>query len=354
MLVFLVIIGLKIPSIVVDTDPNHYYEKGNLFRINNEAVTEIFGGSTQLSVLVKGDIKDPKVLNAMLDLSAHLEQKPHISDVISIADMIARMNEAFHGGDSAFKVIPESRNLVAQYLLLYSMTGDSEDLERFVDYNYENAQILVRIDRISSADINNLLAEIDSFIKEHQDRSVFTDVTGFGAVMGVLLDIIVQGQILSLVISICLVFVVTSLVFRSIQGGLFTIIPLSVAIIFVFGLMGYLKIELSVATAILSSVMIGVGIDYTIHFLWHLRSALREDIELSEAIESTMCSSGKGIVFNAFSVIVGFSVLLVSAFLPIEFFGFLIVMSIGMCLFGALAVLPALVIIIRPGFLFKK
>jgi len=357
--VLLVVIGWKIPDVVVDTDPNHYYEESNPFRIENEVISEEFGGSTQLSVLVKGDIKDPKILNAMLDLSKYLEEKPSISDVVSIADQIARMNEAFHGGDRTKRVIPENRNLVAQFLLLYSMTGDASDLERFVDYDYKHAQILVRINRVSSTEIKNLLEEIDEYIVKNQDRSVFTDVTGFGAMLGMLVNMLVRGQIISLVVSIFLVFVVTAIVFRSIQGGLFAILPLTMAIILVFGLMGYLKIELNAATVMLSSIMIGVGIDYTIHFLWHLREALGENhdgkyLDLDEAIEETVKTSGKGIIFNAFSVIVGFSVLLVSAFLPIEFFGFLIVFSIGMCLFGALAVLPAIVVLLKPKFLFKK
>jgi len=354
LIVFLLVaIGWKIPDVVVDTDPNHYYQEDSPFRISNEIVSETFGGSTQLSVMVEGDIKDPKVLNAMMEMSQYLEQQPGVSQVLSIADQISRMNEAFHGGDRAFRVIPENRNLVAQYLLLYSITGNVDDLERFVDFNYKNAQILVRINRVSTTEIQNLMNEIDEYITQNHDESVFTGVTGFGAVMGALIGILVRGQIISLIVSIGLVFIVTSFVFKSIKGGLLSIVPLSMAIILVFGLMGYLGIELNAATAMLSSIMIGVGVDYTIHFLWHLREELQKVSNLSSAIENTMCTSGKGIVFNALSVMIGFSVLLVSAFLPIEFFGFLIVFSIGMCLFGALAVLPALIVIFKPKFLTK-
>jgi predicted RND superfamily exporter protein len=117
--------------------------------------------------------------------------------------------------------------------------------------------------------------------------------------------------------------------------------------------MGYFEIELNMATAMLSSILIGVGIDYTVHFLWHLREHIREGLALDDAIFTTMRISGKGIVFNALSVIIGFSVLSLSAFLPVYFFGFLITLSISMCLFGALAMLPALIMIINPEFLHK-
>jgi len=117
--------------------------------------------------------------------------------------------------------------------------------------------------------------------------------------------------------------------------------------------MGYLKIELNIATAMLSSIMIGVGIDYTVHFLWHLRQHIRAGQDLETAIFTTMRISGKGIVFNALSVVIGFTVLTFSAFLPVYFFGFLITLSITMCLFGALAILPAVIIHWQPKFLFK-
>ncbi|MCK5332166.1 MAG: MMPL family transporter, partial [Candidatus Marinimicrobia bacterium] len=86
---------------------------------------------------------------------------------------------------------------------------------------------------------------------------------------------------------------------------------------------------------------------------WHLRDHIREGEDLNTAIYSTLRISGKGIIFNAMSVIIGFTVLTISSFLPVYFFGFLIVMSISMCLFGALAILPALVSWVDPKFLHR-
>lgn len=349
--IVLIVIGLGIPKIVVDTDPNHYYKVHDPVRVNNEKIGEMFGGSTQLSVMVEGDIKSPEILNEMMTLSEFIKSHPSVSNVMSIADMITRMNEAFHGGDSTYRVIPDNRNLVAQYLLLYSFSGDASDLDRYVDYDYEKAQIVVRIDRVSTTEINDLINDIEAYVDEHHDRSVFTAVTGFATIMGILIHLLVIGQTWSLGISLFMVFVITAIIFRSIKGGLVASVPLSMAMVLVFGLMGYAKIELNAATAMLSSIMVGVGVDYTIHFLWHLRESIREGLALEEAIQTTMIHSGKGIIYNALSVLVGFSVLLLSTFLPITFFGFLIVFSIGMCLFGALAILPALVVLTRPRFL---
>ena len=118
--------------------------------------------------------------------------------------------------------------------------------------------------------------------------------------------------------------------------------------------MGLAHVELNHITAMLSSVMIGVGVDYTIHFLWRYRQERQEGQEPEQAIRITLTTTGRGIVFNALSVIVGFVALLFSAFAPVNMFGFLIVVSIGACLIGALVVLPAAVMVARPKFLEPK
>ena len=178
-------------------------------------------------------------------------------------------------------------------------------------------------------------------------------LTGAAALIGELAKMIVRGQMISLSVSLVVIFIIMTLIFRSFVGGLLSIIPLGTAIILVFGLMGYLNIELNIATAMLTSIMIGVGVDYTVHFLWHLREHIRSGQEMEEAIYTTLRISGKGIVFNALSVIIGFTVLTLSVFLPVYFFGFLITLSISMCLFGSLALLPAIVSWMNPEFLHR-
>jgi len=141
------------------------------------------------------------------------------------------------------------------------------------------------------------------------------------------------------------------ILFRSITAGLISAVPLGISMILLFGLMGVFSIELNVVTAMLSSIMIGVGIDYTIHFLWRFREERRKGLESRKAVLKTLTTTGRGIVFNAFSVIVGFVVLLLSSFLPVTFFGFLVVVSIFSCLIGALVLVPSLCLVLKPKFL---
>ncbi len=354
-IVVLLFIGLGIQQVVVDTNPDKYFREGSEIRRNNDAITQMFGGSSQLLILIEGDIKDPATLNKIDQTAQHLKKNPLVSHTFSIADQIKKMHSTFHEGKPEFEIIPENRNLIAQYLFLYGMTGNDEDIERLMDDidEPEYALLIARLKKIKTAQISEITRDTEEYIRVNFGDSLPMEVSGPASLISGLAQMIVQGQVVSLSISLVVIFVMMTIVFRSVVGGILSIIPLSSAIVMVFGMMGYLNIELNVATAMLSSIMIGVGVDYTVHFLWHLRDHIQEGEDLDTAIYSTLRISGKGIIFNALSVIIGFTVLTISSFLPVYFFGFLIVMSISMCLFGALAILPALVSWLNPKFLHR-
>jgi len=351
----LMVLGLAgatgIVKLKVDTDPVHYFHTSSPMRQANEYVNRVFGGSAQLNVVVEGDIKQPALLRKMEKLQEFLEAKPMVSRTQSVVDTVKKMNRAFHNDDEAFEVIPDSREVVAQFLLLYSFQSDLSDFDHLVDLSYTHAQIAARVNSTSSSDLTTLVNDTEAFIDSNLGRDEFTMVTGFVSILGTLLDLIVRGQIISLILSLFLVYVIGAAVFRSMVGGLYVSLPIVMAVAFVFGLMGYFKIELNVATAMLSSILVGVGVDYIIHFLWHYRTHLRKVQDPWEAVELTLFSSGRGIIVNALSVVIGFSVLLASNFLPIFFFGFLLTISISSCLVAAVVILPVAVTTFRPAFL---
>ena len=164
---------------------------------------------------------------------------------------------------------------------------------------------------------------------------------------------VIKGQFISLIVSLVIIFFIMAIVFQSFVGGFFAIMPMAISITMMFGLMGYMNITLDLTTSLLTCVLVGVGVDYTLHFLWHLRDHLKAGEQFDDAISNTFRISGKGILFNGLSVVVGFSALLLSVFVPVRIFGILVMGSIFFCLFGALATLPALTSLTKPRFLYK-
>lgn len=353
-LVAIIIVATGIGRIIVDTNPIAYWKKSSEIRQSNEVIDRNFGGSSTISVLATGDIKDPQFLKKIENLCTFLESQPTVTCANSIVDMLKRMNQAFHGDSAEYYVIPETREEVAQYLFLYSLTGDTKDLDRFVDYDYTQAQILARVNDSSSKASYKLYKDTQNYIAENLGAENFPKVSGMAPLIGVLSELVVDGQIRSLALSIIAVFLIIAIAFRSVKAGLIAIVPLIVAVLCLFGIMGHIGITLNIATALISSIMIGIGIDYTIHFLYRFRLEARNGADAEEATIRTLTTSGKGIVYNAISVIIGFMVLMLSGFEPISFFGFLIVFSIAVCLFGALTILPALLVLTKPAFIFGK
>ncbi len=354
-LIVLIIAGFGIKLVSVDSNPNNYYKQDAKIRIHNEAISRGFGGTAQLSVLIEGNAFDPQVLQNIELLTDHFKKYPLVSQTASIVDVIKTINMAFNNGDSTFYAIPDDEELIAQYIFLYGLTDEQSGISVLIDdVDYpENSQLIVRIKDIKTSQISTIVEETQDFIQTEFAGFGEMKISGTAAMLGTLAKLIVKGQMISLIISLIVMFIIMAIVFRSIVGGVISVLPLISAIIIVFGFMGYTGIDLDIATAMLSSIMIGVGIDYTVHFLWHVKEHIKEGQDLNTAIFTTLRLSGKGIVFNALSVIIGFSVLLFSVFVPVNFFGLLILLSIGMCLVGALALLPAIISLVKPKFLLK-
>lgn len=338
------IIYLRVDS----NEENFFPEKHDVKKAAN-IINSKFGGSENISVMFEGDMLDPAILNRMEDYRLELEKNRAVDLTISFSGVIREISKALNDpGEPLYDIIPPSRAAVAQYMELYSMSGDPEELEQIIDFNYEHAHMMIRINDANNETVSAIINTLEGY---QENDPAITAIGGNGYIRSELANIVLTGTYRSLGIAMLVIFFLLSLIFKSPAAGLLGIIPLSVSVLVLFGLMGLTGIKLDVATALLSSVMIGVGVDYTIHFLWRYREERQQDRLPKEAVITTINTTGRGIIFNALSVMVGFLVLMISSFTPIRFFGVLVVVSIFCCLAGALVILPALVLRFRFKFL---
>jgi len=349
-------LSLGLFQLKVDTNPDHYFPEKSKIRIANAEISEAFGGSTQMNILVEGDIFDPKILSNIELLTDHIKETHEIvTKSYSIVDVIKKMHSGFNDGDPKFDIIPDDPELIAQYMFLYSITGDGDDFDLILDdiENPSYTQIFIRLKEVQTFTISEIVDDTKQFIQANFYDESPMELTGGATLLGVLTKMVLRGQLLSLIYSILIIFIIMTIVFRSITGGLLATLPMVASVIMMFGMMGYLDIPLNMTTSLLTGILVGVGVDYTVHFLWHLRDHIREGDSMDDAIANTLRISGKGILFNGLSVVVGFSALLFSVFVPVQIFGILVMGSISFCLFGALATLPALTSLINPKFLYR-
>lgn len=134
---------------------------------------------------------------------------------------------------------------------------------------------------------------------------------------------------------------------RSLRNGIYAAIPIIAAISILFGVMGLTGISLNIATVLVASVALGIGIDYSIHIISHFNAIYAKTGLLEKSIRDTLLISGKAIIINVISVSAGFLVLIFSDMVPLQYFGILIAISMFSSSLGAMTLLPALLIIIH-------
>ena len=333
----------------VDSNEENFFPEKHPVKQAARIINQKFGGSENISVLFSGDMLDPEVLERMEYYQEEIKKTGSVDLTLAFSGVVREISKALNDpGDPWYDRIPPDRNAVAQYMELYNMSGDPGELDQLVDFNYAHAHLIIRINNTNNEVINGVIDQLESMTAG--DPAVEA-IGGYGYVRTELANKVMVGTFTSLGIAMILIFVLTSMIFKSPLGGLLGIIPLAISVLILFGLMGITGIRLDVATALLSSIMIGVGIDYTIHFLWRYREERMLGSPPREAVYTTLHTTGRGIIFNALSVIVGFLVLIISSFTPIRNFGVMVVISIFTCLAGAMLIMPALVLRFRFRFL---
>ena len=350
--VFLVVVGLGMLRLQVSIHHENILPPSHPLRLSTQIANEHFGGIQNVILLWEGDIKDPAILRRMEAAGQRLEALPEVGNVISLATVVRKMSEALNDpGDPQHGQIPGTREAVAQYLELYSMSGDPADLEQLVDFDFTRAGMAVQFKAGSLKQFDAVIAQLEQVVEENPNCVL---LGGHSLLERDLATSIVRGQAYSLIFAAVAITLLLFLIFRSVAAGLMGSLPLAFALICNFGLMGWLGIQLDIATSLLSSIAIGIGVDYTIHLFWRLRHEMESGLSYNEAIRKTLRTTGRGITINAFSVMLGFAVLFFSALSLLKAFALLILFTLLLCLLCALVLIPALSIWIKPHFLTKK
>ena len=335
----LVILGI-IGTFKIDRSTNlaSFFNKKSETRIAEETLQEQFGGSAPVYVLFKGDVHDPDFLAKMGDFSDFLKTNPHISHVTSIVDLIEQMNEAMGEG----RKLPTDRAKIEQ---LWFLLEGHEVMEQLVSDDLDEAIIQTRFSSINTNDTKKFIDEVEEYIAAHQDENVTIQLSGIPSVYVNMDSSLLKSQLSSLSIAIVLVLLLISISLKSFKLGIMGIVPILVTVSAVFGFMGFTGISLDVATVSVASIVLGIGIDYSIHTISSFNYYFKIENDIDYAIKNTICIIGKSIMINATAVGLGFSVLLFSHLIPMKFMGLLIAISMLLSSIGALTLLPIMIII---------
>lgn len=339
-----IISAMGIPKIQRKVDMLDYFKPESSIRLTEEMMQTKFGGSIPIQILVKGDIQDPVVLKKMKEMEDYLESLGDVHNPQSVADLIEEMSDAIDEG----KVIPESK---AKITNLWFLLEGEEIMSQLVNANKSEAVIQATITNVNTKQIRKLVANIDRFIEEKKSPQYSFSQTGMPILYKHLDNSIMRSQILSLIFTVILVFICLAFQLWSITGGLIGLTPIGFTLILIFGLAGFTGIPLDIATVLVGSISIGIGIDYSIHFVSRFRKELKNGVTELDALDKTLETTGKAIVINVITVMMGFLVLLLADLVPLQRFGYLVAITMIGSGVGAMTLLPAIILLTKSGFI---
>jgi uncharacterized protein len=360
-----------ISRIRADSNFIQYFKKNSPVRRANEIIGEKIGGTQNFEIIVNSGKKDGAMtfdlLKRIKGLQTYLATLPGIDRTLSIVDYCELIDRAIQRNNATnavnagvlgklptppttsadtmttFWQHPEQLAGVAQLVYLNQQEqGRANTFAPVLSSDSSIARIVVRTRLSSSRDIVHTADEIRRYGKEHFPPEVTVRPTGSLILLNEATEDIVWGQITSLGFALVVIFLVLSLLFLSIKVGLLSLLPNLLAIMLLFGVMGMTGINLNLGTSIIASIAIGIAVEDAIRYLARLSDEIRTTHDQEKAIFQTISTVGKPIIYASVALGLGFMVFIFSNFVPIQKFGFLTALTVGVAFVNDLVLLPAL------------
>lgn len=348
------VVGL--PRIRVGSDFVRFFPADHPLRTSFETFERKLGGARYLDVMIEGmgpgALKDPHLLRKIRDFEEVAAASPEVGSTRSVIALLEQIHRAFHGsGDAAGDGLPDTRELVAQYLLLYSMAGDPGSFGDLIDTEDQRTKLRLMIATSDQEDHTRLFHRLRDDAETRFAGLARAELGGDVMFWLAQVRYIVSGKILNMILAVLVVLVFCALVLRSPVAGIYSVLPLVTSMVLTFGLMGLTGIRLEAGTAIITAIGVGIGVDFAIHFLSRLQDETDRGRSVPDALTTTAETTGTAVVYDVLSNILGFGVFVVSGFLPLRYFGWLISLMMLTVSFGVLVLYPALLALRIPRFL---
>ncbi len=290
--------GLKVPYI------NRVHEVGQ------SKVGSLYSYDAAIEFENPGDVLEPENLRKIDKLVGEIKTFPLTKKVASIVDIIKDMNQSLNAGKAEFHRIPDSREMVAQLLLLYENAGGVE-AEKWADYDYQRIRLMVELGDYNSGEAMRELRVIQKRGKEMFPGAKVL-LVGSISQFTVMQDYLTWGQITSFFLAMGAIAVLMSLVFGSLKTGMIAMVPNVSPALVTGGIMGYAGIPLDMMTVTIMPMLLGLAVDDTIHFINHGQLEFMRTKNYRESIRRVFTAVGPALFLTSLVLILGFSAYLIS------------------------------------------
>ncbi|MCB1583980.1 MAG: MMPL family transporter [Marinicella sp.] len=327
-----------------------YWAEDQLFDADNEKavvlddlIAKIEQSSQQLAFF-----KSPDNLSYVSKLQQGLQSSGLVGKSNSLADVVKTVNRELRGGTEDMFKLPNSQAGVAQALLQYQSSHRPHDLWHFVTQDYSSTVIWVQLTSGDNQDMTAVVDYMQNFIQENPPTAgVQVNWAGKTFLNKVWQEEMVAGMGMSLLSAFVVVFIMMIALFRSLIFGLLAMLPLTITIAFIYGLIGWFGKDYDMPIAVLSALTLGLSVDFAIHFLQRARDIYAENKDFKLTMQEMFEEPASAISKNAVVIAIGFTPLLFAPLVPYITVGFFLATIMAVSAVVTLMMLPAMLKLLK-------
>ncbi|PCJ59116.1 MAG: RND transporter [Rhodospirillaceae bacterium] len=344
----IVLVSLMIPRIEFNDEWVGYFDEKMEFRQHTDFVMNNLTGISiidySLEAAESGGIAEPDYLENVARFTEWYRQQPGVIHVNTLTDTFKRLNKNMHGDDPDWYRLPSSRELAAQYLLLYELSLPfGLDLNNQINIDRSAARFVVTTENMNTEALKNLAARSEAWLRENTPSHMWAEGSGGSIMFAHISERNIRSMLIGTSLAVLLIGLTLVLALRSIKIGMLSMIPNLVPMLLAFGLWGAVVGQINVSAAIVAAICLGIVVDDSVHFLSKYLRAMREmKLTSEDAVHYAFATVGKAMVTTSVILILGFLVLTLSTFQVNVTFGLLSAVTIALALLSDFLFLPPL------------
>ena len=333
----------------------HFFDESVEFRQDTDFMDERLSGNTLLEYSLQasdeGGVTDPRFLADAARFAAWLREQPAVRHVGTITDTLRQLNRSMHGDDPAAYRIPESRELAAQYLLLYELSlPQGLNLHNQIDRSRSSTRVTVSAQTLHSQDILALNARAEAWLRDNAPQVADVNSTGISALFAYIGQRNIRAMLVGTLAVLLAISAILLFALRSLRLGLVSIVPNLIPAALGFGVWGLTVGQVGLSLSVVVAMTVGIVVDDTVHFLAKYRRARRDHGSSPEdAVRYAFDTAGRALFTTTVVLVAGFLIFVFSPFVPTAQVGVLTALIIGFALVADLSLLPALLTAVDRG-----
>jgi uncharacterized protein len=327
------------------------------YNLDTAAIAAKFRNTDELTVVIEGKtadtIKNPEVLRTMGAFQRYMELLPEVGSTSSIADLLPGTTALYHGNDPKWELLPEDPAESGFFMEMVFSGSEPGDMVRFATIDKKNANITVNLLDHKGETLRKVVAHAKKFIAENPlPGAKFRLAGGLGGLTAAINEVVTRYEIQITVLAFIGIFLICAWSYKSVLAGILFLIPLGMSNYLCYALMGAKGIGMDINSLPVVSLGVGLGVDYGLYIISRTKEEFAVTKDVAGSITTAICTSGKAVLFTAGTMVLG---VVFWAFSFMKFqadMGLLLVFWMIMSMTGSLTILPALVYVLKPKFVF--